>query len=138
MGAHDEQQSERASHSANHWVASYSAARGGRHPGDLDKALPNVHTRALSDHLHRSKAKAKAKATVLAQMQTGKCQLNPYPNGIGDPDPELYEWGQKAKRNGEACLAGLQKIESKEARVTAKKEGRRKRKDNEGRNHDCS
>lgn len=45
--------------------------------------------------------------------------MNVYLNGIGDPDPDLYECGLWAKRNGEACLAGLQEIESREARVEA-------------------
>lgn len=74
--------------SRDHWVKIYSAARGGKYPRELDKALPGVHTKALYKNLTRPKA------TISAQMRTGKCKLRSCLHAIGAENSILCECRQ--------------------------------------------
>lgn len=75
--------------SLENWKTSYAAAKGGKHTRNLDKALPNVHTKVLYHSFPQPKA------AILAQLRTGKCKLKAYLHKIGAEESDLCdEWGQ--------------------------------------------
>jgi len=65
----------------------YSTARG-QFTKDIDKTLPQRHSRTLYDDCNREEA------AILAQLRTNKCRLNGYLSKIKASPTELCECGQ--------------------------------------------
>lgn len=96
----------------------YTAAKGGRHTRELDKALPGSHTKMLYDRLPRSKS------LVLAQMRTGKCKLKAYLYGIGAEELEMCECGEKETVKHVLLDCRVWKAERQELRTSVKDKSR--------------
>jgi hypothetical protein len=75
------------------WREALHATATGQFTKEIDKALPQKHTKALYDHLSREEA------VILAQLRTNKSKLNEYLAKINASMTDLCDCGQAETRS---------------------------------------